>query len=104
MVDSSAVAFLAMSCVSTVWQIAMFNQLMASADSMREWPSYRGLVRTSICRIFAATLYVSIGINVLFMQLFILQVTFWSFVLIQAMWCCNAFLDARLKKQLTTTL
>jgi hypothetical protein len=90
-------AFLAVSCVATVWQSWMYNELLTRRAAVN-----RGLIRTSLCRVGAGVLYVLVGINALFFREFVLQIAFGAFAFTQLMWCLNGLADVTAQRKKRT--
>lgn len=89
-----------MSCVSLAWQTRALRKL-ASPDINGDKARVRGLLRTSVCRVAAAALYVGVGVNELFVHVTEASVTFCVFCVVQVLWQLNASADVRLRKSLT---
>lgn len=97
--------FFSVSVVSLVIQLAALWRLWTwPAGAGRGAAVYRGLLRTSTCRVVAAVLYVMLGtatllgINTLLALLLALSV----FAGVQVMWWGNAVTDLRLRRHLST--
>lgn len=97
-----AVAFLAMSGVSLLWQTRALRKLAAFGAELVQGSTEtpRGLLRTSVCRVAAAALYVAVGLNELFIHLAGASVTFGVFCVVQVMWQLNASADVHLRRTL----
>lgn len=96
-----AVAFLSISGMSLTWQTTALYQLLR-LDAPRGSPAYRGLLRTSICRVCVSVCYVMVGGNALFTHVSTLAVTFTVFCITQIVWQLNAAADVRLSRRLPT--
>ena len=96
-----AVAFLVMSVISTIWQGSALTRLINDSSlRSRATAAYGGLLRTSICRVGAATAYVVVGINAIWPRFEVLLFTFVVFCAIQGVWQLNAWADLRLAQRL----
>jgi hypothetical protein len=93
------IAFLAMSCVSFAWQTRALRQL-TSPETGGHQIRVRGLLRTSVCRVTVAALYVGVGVNELFVHFAEVSVTFCVFCIAQFVWQFNASADVRLRRSL----
>jgi hypothetical protein len=96
-----AVAFLIMSIISMVWQGAALMRLVNDSSlRSRATDAYGGLLRTSICRVSAATAYVLVGINAIWPRFGVLIFTLVVFCIVQGVWQLNAWADLRLARRL----
>lgn len=96
------VLFLVVSAVSLVIQGASLRRLY-------HWPEigghtqnlvYRGLLRTSACRVLAALLYVGMGIATLLARSTLPVMALSVFTAVQMLWQANAVADVRLRHKL----
>lgn len=96
--------FLAVSVVSLVIQLAALGRLRSWPDTptTRSDAMYRGLVRTSTCRVVAAAGYVLLGAANLFDRDTLLSLLFALslFASVQVLWWGNAAADLRLRRRL----
>jgi hypothetical protein len=99
------VLFLGVSAVSLLIQVAALRRLY-------RWPEigghtqnvvYRGLLRTSACRVLAAMLYVAMGIATLLARSTLPVVALSVFTAVQILWQANAFADVRLRRDLAAS-
>ncbi len=90
-------AFLAISCLSLGVQVWALAHLLNGRRGLVR----TGLLRTSVCRVGCAVLYVVVGLNAWWFQWSVPITTFTVFALIQATWQANALADVRLKRKLT---
>jgi hypothetical protein len=96
--------YLSMSILSLLWQGSTLIRLVRDSTlRSRATLPYRGLLRTSVCRVTAAIVYVLVSINALWPRFAVLVFTFVVLTLIQAMWQLNARADLRLAQRLKTT-
>lgn len=97
-----AVVFLIVSYFGFFIQMLSLVRLVRSPP--RNTPAasltYKGLVRTSACRVAAAVIYVWIGTNVLFFSIDIAVATLASFCVVQVMWMISSRLDVHLKRRI----
>jgi hypothetical protein len=99
-----AVAFLAMSILSMVWQSATLQRLVRDSSlRSRATQAYGGLLRTAVCRVSVSMAYVMVGINAIWPRVEVLILTFAVFCATQAVWQLNAWADLRLARRLKTT-
>jgi len=91
-----SVLFLIISVVSLVVQSVALYRI--THDITTRGPAYSGLLRTSVCRVVASTLYTMLGITTI-----IEPVVFESllvFGVVQLLWQANAIADVALKRRL----
>ena len=91
--------YLGVSCCSFFIQFwKLFTLLYRWPDTRTTTQSHthRGLIRTSICRVIAAIVYVAVGIYTLRSESVMTAFSLWVFAGIQLMWILNAFADVRL--------
>lgn len=94
-------AYLTMSILSLLWQgLTLLRLIQDSTLRSRATISYRGLLRTSICRVGAAVAYVLVSVNALWPRFEVLIFTFVVLWLIQGIWQLNAWADLRLARRL----
>jgi len=103
-ITALAVIFVAVSVVSLTVQVVALSKLFAwpTVITSRGTLVYRGMLRTSLCRVLAALTYVVIGTVILINQaaLPILSLTVFSSV--QILWMANAVADVQLRRRLAT--
>lgn len=94
------VVFMGVALVSLTIQTVMLILLIEklSTQSTIERLTYNGLLRTSVCRVIAAILYVGVGIATLTLppgwEIFVLMV----FIVVQVLWWINAGADVFLRR------
>jgi hypothetical protein len=81
----------------SLWRLLSWNY----DDTSDHRRIHDGMLRTAICRVIAAAIYVCVGVVTLIAQqaLPVLALVVFSFV--QLMWQGNAFADVRLRRDLT---
>jgi hypothetical protein len=95
------IAFLIVSTISIVWQgLALIQLMRDSSLRSRATDAYRGLRRTSICRVGAAIAYVLVGVNAIWPRFEVIIFTFVVYSAIQTLWQLNAWADLRLARRL----
>jgi len=93
--------FMGVSLVSLTLQTLMLILLIEklSTQSKIERITYNGLLRTAICRVIAAVLYVGVGVATLILypgwEIFALMV----FIVVQVLWWVNAGADVLLRRK-----
>lgn len=98
-----AILFLAVSLESTIVQLYSLIRLLRwhYNDSADHRNIHTGMLRTAVCRVVAALIYVGVGSATLVASstLPVLALVVFSFV--QIMWQGNSFADVRLRRELT---
>ena len=94
--------FLVVSLISLAVQVRALTRLTGrqKTTSEVERVAYRGLLRTSVCRVAAAVLYVAVGVATVTIPPETGVVALVSFILVQLLWQANAVADVRLRRRL----
>lgn len=96
---SVAWVYLGVSCCSFLiqfWKLFTLLYQWPATRTQNQSHTHRGLIRTSICRVIAAIIYVAVGIYTLRSQTAMTAFSLEVFAGIQFMWILNAFADVRL--------
>lgn len=96
---SVAIMYMVVSCCTFVIQMWKFWSLLYQGPDVRnsnQTHFHRGLVRTSVCRVLVAFVYVTVGIYTLHSESIMTEFSLWVFGGIQLIWILNAFADVKL--------
>jgi hypothetical protein len=96
---SVAIMYMVVSCCTFIIQMwKLWSLLYQWPDTRTSGQSHvhRGLIRTSICRVLAAFVYVTVGIYTLRSESIMTEFSLWVFAGVQLIWILNAFADVRL--------
>lgn len=94
--------FLVVSLISLIVQVRALTRLTnrQKTTSEVERVAYHGLLRTSVCRVAAAVLYVAVGVATVTIPPETGVVALVAFILVQLLWQANAVADVRLRRRL----
>jgi hypothetical protein len=94
-----SILFLAVSVTSLVVQTLALRRLYLWPDTTTHRSNlvYRGLLRTSLCRVIAAILYVGFGVVALTSTPTLPVMSLAVFTFVQLLWQTNAVADVRLR-------
>jgi hypothetical protein len=98
------IQYLVMSCISLLIQCRKLYTLISRwpvTPTLTETQTHRGLLRTSLCRVLAAMVYVGLAAESLRDQSIMTPTTDIVLTAIQLMWIANAFADVRLWRYLS---
>jgi hypothetical protein len=99
--NAASVAFIAISLAAFIAQSTALAKLITQSST--SGARRQGLVRTVSCRVFAAGLYVMLGVEALLVPPEVAAVTaFWCFGATQCLWLASSAMDVRLSRRLNT--
>lgn len=103
--ETVTVAYLTMSVLNLAWQSAALRRLTrGSSVRSRDTPFYRGLLRTSRCRVGVAVAHVGVGLNAIYPRAEVVLVTLGVFCVTHGVWMLNSWADLRLGRRLKAAL
>lgn len=97
-----AVLFVVVSGAALLTHLIALSKLVSrpAVITVRGLLVYRGLLRTSLCRVLAAFLYVTIGTVILIHQEALPVLSLVTFSSVQLFWMINSMADVRLRRRL----
>lgn len=96
---SVAILYMVVSCCTfsiQMWKLWTLLYQWPDTRTSGQSHVHRGLIRTSVCRVLAAFIYVTVGIYTLRSESVMTAFSLWVFAGVQFIWILNAFADVRL--------